>query len=266
MSLLWTLLTAALVSPGAADAGNDKARLSALVGEIRSADYRGDRAELRRLAGAIEDVRAEELRAAVAYWKGFAWWRRGINGFNETPTPDDLRGDLEAAAIAFRAALERQPNWIEARAGLSGCLMNQAFLPGTDEARRKPLLEELRPLWRSTSEDGVDNPRVLWLLGGVQLAAPPPSGGDVARAEATMRRGLEAARREALAGPAPDGWTPTWGAAENLMNLAYLHATATRRRALARAYAEGALALVPHWHYVRDILLPQIDALPGEER
>jgi hypothetical protein len=46
------------------------------------------------------------------------------------------------------------------------------------------------------------------------------------------------------------------------MSLAYLHATATRNRALARAYAEGALALVPEWHYVRDILLPQIDALP----
>jgi hypothetical protein len=31
---------------------------------------------------------------------------------------------------------------------------------------------------------------------------------------------------------------------------------------LALAYAEGALTAVPEWHYVRDILLPQIEALP----
>jgi hypothetical protein len=27
---------------------------------------------------------------------------------------------------------------------------------------------------------------------------------------------------------------------------------------VAEQYAQSALALVPHWHYVRDILLPQI--------
>jgi len=31
---------------------------------------------------------------------------------------------------------------------------------------------------------------------------------------------------------------------------------------LALAYAEGALTAVPEWHYVRDVLLPQIEALP----
>lgn len=31
---------------------------------------------------------------------------------------------------------------------------------------------------------------------------------------------------------------------------------------VARGFAEAALLLVPDWHYVRDILIPQIIALP----
>ena len=55
---------------------------------------------------------------------------------------------------------------------------------------------------------------------------------------------------------------PRWGGPENLMNLAYLysHATTTDRRT-ALAYAQGALTAVPSWHYVRDVLVPQIEAM-----
>ena len=49
------------------------------------------------------------------------------------------------------------------------------------------------------------------------------------------------------------------------MNLAYLHSRATPPdRAVALAYAEGAATAVPEWHFVRDILIPQIEALPAE--
>jgi len=49
------------------------------------------------------------------------------------------------------------------------------------------------------------------------------------------------------------------------MNLAYMysHAPAPDRE-LALAYASGALVAVPEWHYVRDVLMPQIEALPAE--
>jgi hypothetical protein len=46
------------------------------------------------------------------------------------------------------------------------------------------------------------------------------------------------------------------------MSLAYLHsrgALPDRERALA--YARGALAMVPRWRYVSEVLLPQIEAL-----
>ena len=46
------------------------------------------------------------------------------------------------------------------------------------------------------------------------------------------------------------------------MNLAWMYShAATPDRAAALAYAEGAVTAVPEWPYVRDVLLPQIEAL-----
>jgi hypothetical protein len=44
-------------------------------------------------------------------------------------------------------------------------------------------------------------------------------------------------------------------------DYAYTHSTLMNRD-LALAYAEGALVAAPEWHYVRDVLRPQIEALP----
>ena len=259
-------MAAALVATAkGTDTDAEPARLRGLVREVQAADYRGERAELRRLASALDGIREPGLAAPASYWKGFALWRRAINGFNETPVPSDLRADLEAAVASFRTALDRQPGWIEPKIGISGCLMSLLYLAREDAAWRKDLLDQFRPLWAETSAQGADNPRMLWLLGGMQFGAPPPVGGDTPKAIATLRKGLEAARREALVSPSPSdaGFAPTWGAAENLMNLAYIYSQgAGENRAVARAYAEGALAVAPDWHYVRDILLVQIDTIP----
>jgi hypothetical protein len=50
-----------------------------------------------------------------------------------------------------------------------------------------------------------------------------------------------------------------WGEAELLMHLAFANLNrATPDLAAAERYAESALALVPYWHYVQNIVLPQI--------
>jgi hypothetical protein len=108
-----------------------------------------------------------------------------------------------------------------------------------------------------------DNPRALWIKGGIEFAAPPPSGGDFVKAAATLRQGIACAWREALTSAGAPPWAPSWGGPENLMNLAYMYSHSPNPdRPTALAYAEGALTAVPEWHYVRDILLPQIEALP----
>ncbi len=243
------------------DAGSGLARI---VGEVRSADYRGARADLRRLADALESSKDPALSAYRSYWRGFALWRRALNGFNEPPTPPDLAFDLETAIASFRSALAEKPGWIEARIGIVGCASSLLFLAQGDLPRTEAVLNEFLPVVREVREEGADNPRALWLQGGSQLGAPPPYGGDAAKAAATFRRGIEAALDESRrTGAGEPVWIPRWGGAENLMSLAYLYShSALANRELAVAYAEGALVAVPEWQYVREVLWPQIQAMP----
>lgn len=263
--ILFMLFVTSSALPGSRVSSDKQARqFAATVGAICRADYRGDREQLRQLAETLARSPQPGRAAFREYWIGFAYWRRAINGFNENPTPSDLLPDLERCATRQRAALEIDPQFEEARSALLGCLMNKAyFAKQLPPAEMAELVKEVQSIGPAVKAAAEHNPRSLWLLGGAQLFAPPPHGGDIAGGIATYRRGLAAAQREALAAlTAPrEPWVPVWGAAEILMSFAYLYAHGpTPNRELARAYADGALAIVPDWHYVRDILIPQIDA------
>jgi hypothetical protein len=72
------------------------------------------------------------------------------------------------------------------------------------------------------------------------------------------KKGLKAARARKSA--ARDPLIPSWGEPECLMSLAAANLfRTTPDLAPAEQYAREALALVPYWHYVRDILLPSIE-------
>jgi hypothetical protein len=262
-ALVW-MVAQALATPATSHAARpgDTARLVALVKEVRAADYRGDRAELQRLAAALDRVKRPSLAPYRLYWQGFARWRRALNGFNETPWPGDVKDDLQGAVAHFRQALAARPDWIEAKIAMVGASASLVYLAADEPEQKQKLLAEFVPLAREIGEKGADNPRALWIKGGLQLSAPPPYGGDAAKAAATMRQGVEAARREEIATADAPAYVPTWGGAENLMNLAYLNShSAKKDREVAMDYAEGALVAAPDWHYVREVLLPQIQAL-----
>ena len=58
---------------------------------------------------------------------------------------------------------------------------------------------------------------------------------------------------------------PSSGEPELMMNLVFARINAaTPNPPLAEKYAREALALVPFWHYIRDILLPQIQRAKGK--
>ena len=256
----WMLLCAAAASPAPA---LETCRLDALAREVLAADYRGDRAELARLDAELGKLPDGGLAEYREYWRGFARWRRAINAFNETPAPDDLASDLETAIAHFRASLARRPDWIEDKLALVGCWGNLLYLAGKDEAKRKALLDEAVPTFRWLMQNAGDNPRALWIKGGMEMSAPPPTGGDFAKAAVTLEHGVASAWREAAAEAETPGYEPRWGGPENLMDLAYLYSHAPEKdRRTALAYARGALTAVPSWHYVRDLLLPQIERLP----
>ena len=85
-----------------------------IVTQIQRADYEGDCPTLRRLHDELTPTSEDnKLAARVLYWRGFALWRRAINGFNESPTPTDLEGDLTHAGVgtadAIRACTRKSP-------------------------------------------------------------------------------------------------------------------------------------------------------------
>jgi hypothetical protein len=253
------LIVVALLAPSAAPRDVIK-----IVSQIQRADFEGSRDALARLRGELTpfvDVGDRTLASRVLYWRGFALWRRAINGFNESVDKKEIADDLSQCAADFKAALAKDERFVDAKAGAASCLINFAFVRmGTDEGREAAL--ESRRLVQEALAAEPDNPRLLWIHGANQYYTPPERGGGQALGLATYARALELARtqsRDRRRAAAKHPLEPRWGEAELLMALAFGNLNcATPDVAAAERYAKAALALVPYWHYVRDILLVQI--------
>ncbi|MFN7986501.1 MAG: hypothetical protein U0529_03455 [Thermoanaerobaculia bacterium] len=268
MKPLVMLAVAALAAPAAPAPPGPLAPSDRVLAESAAAilrnDYRADRAELLRLAQGLERLGESPHEKYRRYWIAFAYWRRGFNGLNDTPKPADLGEDFERCATHARAALALDSELEDARGALMGCLMGQLWVPGQiPDDRKADFIREGSEVMKALATKAGSNPRSLWLVGMQQ--AYRPEGGDASAAIASWMRGLAGARQEALAAPR-DPWIPSWGAPEILMNLANFYTYAKPNKAVARAYAEGALAMAPEWHYLREILMPAIEKLPDTER
>lgn len=258
------LIAAALAAPSVAltPGGSDEERsLGTAAAAILRDDYRGDRARLLAHAERLEKGAVGRTAKYREYWIAFAYWRRGFNGLNETPLPKDLAADFRECQEHARAALALDPAFEDARGALMGCLMGLLWVPGAvPDDQKAAYIKDGSEVLKVLAANAGSNPRSLWLLGMQQ--AYRPAGGDTTAAVATWKKGLAGAREEAIAAASRDPWVPSWGAPEILMNLANFHTYTKPDRALAVAYAEGALAMAPEWHYVRDILMPAIEKLP----
>jgi hypothetical protein len=229
-----------------------------IVTQIQRADYEGDRAALQRLYGELTPfVDDKELASRVRYWRGFALWRRAINGSNEGVDPKELEEDMTAAVVEFKASAAADPAFVDAKIGAIGCLGYIMYFDQKNPARLQELFAEATPLSKDAKAADANNPRLLWVLMPNIWNTPAERGGGQDAAIASGLKGLEEARKRR--GTVTDALDPSWGEPELLMNLAWdnLHRTAPDFDA-AEKYANSALAMVPYWHYVRDILIPQI--------
>jgi len=255
------LLSGLLIPMGIAaeSSGAKRRRVVKIVQQIQRADYEGDRVALKRLYESLTPFRDDhQLRDPVGYWGGFALWRRALNGFNDSIAPAELEHDLQAAVSQFEA-LAARPNRlvVEAEIATSSCMFSIMFLNKDNAARVGELVQTLQPVFKHARESEPDNPRLAWVLGGSRWYNPPERGGGEAIALETYQKGLNAARQSS--GTVKDDLFPSWGEPELLMNLAWsnLHLHEPDLDAAER-YAKEALKLVPYWHYMRDILVPQI--------
>jgi len=253
------LMTASLL---AAPSTTDSARkaVEKTVAKIQKADYEGDRKALTGLAADLDRfVAGGPLAARALYWRGFALWRRALNGFNENTDAKDLEKDLSDAVKDFTAATEKDPGFVDARPAAASCLFSLAYLAREDAPRRQDFLTRGIAQMAEATKMAPDNPRVLWIQGGGEWYRASGNAEGQAKAVRTYERALEIARR--LKGTVKDPLEPSWGEPELLMSLAWSHLNAANRDVdAAEARAQAALAIVPNWHYVRDILLPQIRA------
>jgi tetratricopeptide (TPR) repeat protein len=238
--------------------GNDaREQVTRIVAQIQRADYEGEQAVMQRgyddLKPFLED---KEFASRIRYWRAFAQWRRAINGFNDAVDPKELEQNLKLALDEFNIAMEKDPAFVDAKVGMISCLGYLAFMNRQDQARAKELLGQIMPLVKEADEMAPENPRLIWVHGPILWNTPPERGGGQDKAIENYRRGLEICSKiKASADPLE----PSWGKPELMMTLAYcyLNAKAADVNA-AEHYAREALEIVPYWHYVRDLLLPQI--------
>jgi tetratricopeptide (TPR) repeat protein len=239
---------------------NDIAKqVTPIVEQIQHADYAGDRAAMQKgyddLKPFLED---REIASRIRYWRGFAQWRRAINGFNDAVDPKELTHDLNIALDEFKVAIELDPKFVDAKVGIISSLGFLLFADQQDEARKKERIEQILATEKEASAMAPDNPRLIWVRGPILWNSPPERGGGQDKAIQNYQRGLEACSKIKTN---DDPLEPSWGKPELMMSLAYcyLNANSTDVNAAER-YARNALEIVPYWHYVRDILLPQIVA------
>jgi len=232
--------------------------VTSIVHKIQRADYEGDRPALRHLHAELAPfVHDPALGSRVEYWRGFAMWRKALNGFNDSADRAELAEDLTQCVEDFRNALAHDPMFADAKGGAASCLVNHSLLlMKSDSVRARELFIQSVDLLKDAVAEAPENARLLWVQGANQFYNPPERGGGQDVAIATYERGLKLARGQRRAS---DPLEPAWGEPELLMNLAFANLNKSSRDvAAAERYANEALARVPYWHYVRDILVPQI--------
>jgi hypothetical protein len=239
--------------------GTEREAVSTLVPQIQKADYEDDRAALQRLYRELAPFTAnKQLASRVNYWRGFALWRKAINGFNDNVDKKELEQDLNQAAEEFEKSATADPGFVDAKIALGSCLGLLAYsVNKKDPTEMQALAAKSRQALKDAQTTAPDNPRLLWVLGPIYWNIPVERGGGQATAMDAYEKGLETIRTHKSA--TNDPLEPTWGEPELLMSLAWsnLNRTTPDLNA-AEQNAKAALLLVPNWHYVRDILLHQI--------
>jgi tetratricopeptide (TPR) repeat protein len=257
--LLTALVFVSLSFAAATPANDIREQAARIVAQIQRADYEGDRAAMQRGYDQLKPfMEGEKLASRIRYWRGFAQWRRAINGFNDNVDPKELEQNLTTALDEFKIALEKDPAFVDAKVGTVSCLGLLAFMNRKDRERAKELVGQILPLVKQADEMAPDNPRLIWVHGPILWNSPPERGGGQDKAIQNYQRGLEVFSKIKTS---DDPLEPLWGKPELMMSLAYCYLNANSADVnAAERYARNALELVPYWHYVRDILLPQIVA------
>lgn len=234
-----------------------------LATEIRRAAYADDGERLKALveemAPFTEAAAESPLVSRARYWRGFAFWRSAWNGMlaaeGEAPPWSEIEESLRAAVAELQQSSDADPAFVEARIAQVACLEELApTLPASERPK------EYRRLWDLLLElqkQAPENPRLAWVYGTVKWDTPVKQGGGQDKAVQTFRDGLDWVRKQTIA----DATDPAWGEAELLLGLSLARLRGKPQNLDAAGhYAAAVLNVEPSWRYVKDVLVPQIQA------
>ena len=161
-----------------ARAGSAREQVIKVATQIQRADYEGDRIALKRLYGELTPfVENRELGSRVRYWRGFALWRRALNGFNDSVDSKEQEADLRQALDEFADATTTDPGFVDAKIGAESCLGLLIGLNPQDPPRVQELISQVAPLRKEIEAATPDNPRFLWVQGSILWYVPAERGG-----------------------------------------------------------------------------------------
>ncbi|MDQ6800554.1 MAG: hypothetical protein M3041_06915 [Acidobacteriota bacterium] len=171
-------------------------------------------------------------------------------------TPTEAKSHLARAVIDFESSIRKKSDFADGYAAAAAVHGWLAAYNNADPAAMNKEIDSYKRLINRALELEPSNPRVLWIQAVPYLVLPPERGGSIDRAIELYRKMVDNAGP-----PMPQSALPDWGKPEALMSLANAHIMKpTPDLAAAQEEARAALALQPQWHYVRDILVPQIEA------
>lgn len=177
-----------------------------LVRDIRDADYRGDRPALARLFKAAEPFLKDEP-TRIHYWRGFAMWRRGVNGYYDPKVANELEADFLSAIDEFQKSLAADKTYTDSKIGEAACTMTLGALDQKNTERMKTLIPRFVKLFAECDREAPENPRLFWVRGPELWYLPESRGGGQAAAFAQYDKGLKLWAKQ----PKPKNeLDPTW--------------------------------------------------------
>ena len=241
-------------------------KLVTIKAALMSADYRADLPELKSLRTRAAELSDDPNFGYLAdYWSGFASWRLVINGVSAKMAPEEAKAQLARAVVDFETSIRKKTDFADSYVGAAAVHGWLAAYNHADEAAMNKEIEAFKRFLNRGLELDPTNPRALWIEAVPFIVLPPERGGNVDRAIELYQKMFEDA------GPLrPESPLPDWGKVEALMSLANADLKKPSPDVDAAASnAREALRLRPDWHYVKDILMPQIDSrrkqLEGKE-